>query len=405
MEKEMSRWRNPIILLSSLGMANIGDFIYLVAINLIVYQMTGSATAVAILWIIGPLTNILTKFWTGSYIDYRSKRKIMIQTYLFRGFFIMLIPLAPNIGFIYFLLMFLSIAKAFFGPASMTYTTMTVPIKMRKRFNAVRSFTSSSAFIIGPAIGGGLILVTSINTTLWLNGLFFIMAALLLIVLPNNEKIEKESIPSLTIAQVKKDFTTVTTFMSKNKYITFIYLGFIFIMVATFAMDAQEVVFTQQVIGLSEVEYSLLISITGIGSVTGGLLLSIFSSHFSLRYMIVIGIMMSSIGYLIYAFSWSFGSIVIGFMILGFFLVFLNAGITTFYQNNIPVDLMGRVTSIIQLFQSVAQIVLILAVGFLGDIFSLRVTIVGLASVMFVSSLIYTILVFKPPFSNVYNEK
>ena len=48
------------------------------------------------------------------------------------------------------------------------------------------------------------------------------------------------------------------------------------IMIFSFAMDAQEVVFTQQVIGLSEMEYSLLISITGIGSVVGAVLLSIF---------------------------------------------------------------------------------------------------------------------------------
>lgn len=73
-------WKHPIILLFSIGIANIGDFIYLVAINIIVYQLTGSAAAVAGLWIIGPLTNIVTKFWTGSFIDYRSKRRVMIKS-------------------------------------------------------------------------------------------------------------------------------------------------------------------------------------------------------------------------------------------------------------------------------------------------------------------------------------
>src|SRR5699024_8106556 len=107
-----------------------------------------------------------------------------------------------------------------------------------------------------------------------------------------------------------------------NKYVSFIYLGFIIVMFFIFSMDAQEIVFTQQVIGLSEMDYSLLISITGIGSVLGVILLSLFSNYFSLRYMIVIGIMMEATGYLIYAFSWSFASIVVGFIILGFFLVF-----------------------------------------------------------------------------------
>ena len=49
-------WRDPTLLLSSIGISSIGDFIYLVAINIIVYQLTGSAAAVAGLWIVGPLT-------------------------------------------------------------------------------------------------------------------------------------------------------------------------------------------------------------------------------------------------------------------------------------------------------------------------------------------------------------
>lgn len=106
--------------------------------------------------------------------------------------------------------------------------------------------------------------------------------------------------------------------------------------------------------------------------------------------MIVVGLFMMTIGYVIYAFSWSFASIVAGFVILGFFNVFINAGMMTFYQNNVPVEVMGRVTSIFQLIQSVIQVVFILAVGFAGDLVSLRVTIVSLSLVMLLSSLVFS---------------
>lgn len=405
LNKKFREWKDPAVLLTSLGIAGIGDFIYLVAINIIVYQMTGSAAAVAGLWIIGPIVNILTKFWTGSFIDYRSKKKVIITTYLLRAGFIALIPFAPNIVIIYIILVFLSVAKSFFGPSSVTYTTILVPKSKRKRFNAIRSVTSSGAFIIGPAIGGTLILLTSIQTTLWINAIFFVIAASLLVLLPEKEEIDNEAIPSLTLAQVLSDFTVVTQFISKNKYIAFIYLGFIGVMIFSFAMDAQEVVFTQQVIGLSEVDYSLLISITGIGSVSGGILLSVFSSKFSLRLMIVLGVLMTAVGYVIYAFSWSFLSITVGFLILGFFNVFMNAGISTFYQNNIPISLMGRVTSIFQLLQSTIQVVFILAIGILADFISLRVTIVALAVVMFLSALVFSYYVMKPRKAEFYLEE
>src|SRR5690625_565043 len=181
MFKNSKGWKQPLILLSSIGISSIGDFIYLVAINIMVYQLTGSATAVAGLWIIGPLTNIVTKFWTGSFIDYRSKRKVMIATYIIRAVFISFIPLAPSMVVIYGILVVLSIAKAFYNPSSMTYVAIIVPKEKRKRFNSVRSFVSSGAFIIGPAIGGALILLTSVEATLWMNATFFLIAAICLL--------------------------------------------------------------------------------------------------------------------------------------------------------------------------------------------------------------------------------
>jgi MFS family permease len=404
MKNRLKGWKTLAILLSSIGIAGVGDFIYLVAINIIVYQLTGSAAAVAGLWIIGPLTNIITKFWTGSFIDYRSKRKVMIATYLLRAGFVFLIPFAPNMIVIYSILVCLSVAKSFFGPSSMTYVAMLVPKPKRKRFNAIRSFTSSGAFIVGPAVAGTLILLTSVDITLWINATLFIVAAALLTRLPDKETIDKEAIPKLTLKQVKSDFTVVIEFIAKNMYVSSIYMAFILVMLFSFAMDAQEVVFTQQVIGLSELEYSLLISITGIGSVVGAMILSVFSNKFSLRFMIVIGIVMTTVGYVIYAFSWSFTSIVTGFVILGFFNVFLNAGITTFYQNNVPTEVMGRVTSIFQLVQSGFQVMFILAIGITADIIPLRTTIVIASFAMLITSLIFSAAIFFPKKKKYYSE-
>lgn len=341
----------------------------------------------------------------GQFYRLPQQKNIIIATYLLRAGFIALIPFAPNIAGIYVILIFLSVAKSFFGPSSVTYTTMLVPKAKRKRFNSIRSVTASGAFIIGPAISGTLILLSSIHTTLWNNAVFFVIAALLLTVLPEKETIDRETIPSMTVAQVKSDFRVVTQFLSANKYIALIYLSFIGVMIFTFAMDAQEVVFTQKVIGLSEVDYSLLISITGIGSVIGGLLLSIFSSKVSLRLMIVLGVLMTSAGYLIYAFSWSFLSITVGFLILGFFNVFMNAGISTFYQNNTPVELMGRVTSIFQLIQSGVQVIFILGIGILADAISLRITIVALAVIMLLAAVIFSYFVLKPQKAEFYKEE
>ncbi|KIL49581.1 permease [Jeotgalibacillus soli] len=94
----------------------------------------------------------------------------------------------------------------------------------------------------------------------------------------------------------------------------------------TFATDTQEAVFTQSVVGLSEVQYSLLISITGIGAITAATTIAFFSKKLSIRFLFGSGLLMTAAGYLLYSFGTSFSMIAAGFVILGFFNSFANTG-------------------------------------------------------------------------------
>ncbi|WP_257959260.1 hypothetical protein [Bacillus sp. V3-13] len=105
---------------------------------------------------------------------------------------------------------------------------------------------------------------------------------------------------------------------------------------------------------------------------------------------------MVAIGYLIYSLSDSFLIVAIGFTTLGFFNAFSNTGFSTFYQNNIPIHLMGRMTSVVGVLQSAAQIIFLLLIGVLGDIFPLRYTIVILAGLNLLLSILVVILIAKP---------
>lgn len=69
MKKSLKSWRYPIILLSSIGISSIGDWIYFIALNLIVLNLTESALAVSGLYIVRALSTLFTNFWSGSLID------------------------------------------------------------------------------------------------------------------------------------------------------------------------------------------------------------------------------------------------------------------------------------------------------------------------------------------------
>jgi MFS family permease len=388
-----------------LGISTLGDFIYLVAINVLVLKLTGSAAAVAGLWIIGPIASMLTKFWSGSIIDRLNIRKIMIGTDIIRATLVAIIPFFSSIWLIYVCLFFLSVSKAFFEPAAITYITNVVPEKGRKQFNSFRSLITSSAFLIGPAISGALLLITSVNISIWINAFSFVISAIMVYLLPNVNTEIDVTVRKINLKILKSDWKEVFKFSHSNLFIVKVYFLAHFFMIVALGMDAQEVVFTQKVLNLSETDYGLLISLTGVGSILGATTVSMVAKKLSIRVLISLGYFMVSVGYLVYAFSFSFWSVAIGFMILGFFNSFSGAGFMTFYQNNVPIKMMGRISSIYGIFQSFLQVIFILLIGFTGDIIPVRYSIIAASTLMLVISIWQIKLVLMPSNSEYFSEE
>ncbi len=73
-------WRYPVILLFSIGISGVGNWVYFIALNLIVLNMTGSALAVSVLYIVRALSTVFTTIWSGTLIDRLNKKYLMNHT-------------------------------------------------------------------------------------------------------------------------------------------------------------------------------------------------------------------------------------------------------------------------------------------------------------------------------------
>lgn len=255
----------------------------------------------------------------------------MIGADLFRAIVVTMIPFLISVWPIYICLFFLSIAKAFFAPASMTYITMLIPREKRKKFNSFQSLITSGAVLVGPAVAGVLLVVSSAKTAIWINAISFLISAIILF-LHLDKKNETSSSDNLGFRVLWLDWQKVIKFIQTHKFIAMVYFLAQFVVIIALGMDGQEVVFTQKVLGLSESDYGLLVSIAGIGSVVGAATLSMMSKKLSIKAMIGTGVVMVAFGYLIYGFSFSFLSVAVGFILIGYFDTFTNAGSMTFFQ-------------------------------------------------------------------------
>ena len=377
------KWKFPFIYLCSVGIANIGGWIYLLAINLMVLEITGSALAVAALYIIKPITQLLVGPWAGSIIDRVSTKHIMVGLDVIRAILIFFIPFTDSILFIYILVFFIQMAGAIFEPASFTYMTLLLPENIRHRFNAILNFVHSGAFVTGPLIAGVLFMIGSLKEALFVNVVIFLLCAALALLLPRQMSTATFENSPITWLNIRNDWSLVVHFSKKAIPFFVLYMMFQMVMLLTAALDSLEVTFAKKVLHLSNTAYGSLVTIAGIGFLVGAICTNILVRFAPAKLLMSLGTLFLSVGYIIYSFSTTYLLASIGFFVLSFFLSISNTGFMTYIQSNIPTEMMGRISSIYEMLSSFIQIIIIAFFGFSSHWFSVKEVVIGGSILMF----------------------
>ena len=407
MKNLLKDWKYPLLLLSGVGIANLGAWIYLIALNVLVYHMGGSALAVATLYVIKPLAALFTNAWSGSMIDRLNKRKLMIHLDIYRALFIAILPLLPSLWIVYVFVFFISMASAIYEPTAMTYMTKLIPVEQRQRFNSLRSLIGSGAFLIGPAIAGVLLIASTPEIAIYINAIAFLLSGFITLLLPNLDKKEASDTTSntLSLTVLKKDWNTVINFSRKHVYVVCVYFLFQSMFVLATATDSLELSFAKEVLLLTDSEYGFLVSIAGAGFILGAITNTILSKKLAPSLLIGIGSLFIAIGYLIYAFSNVFLIAAIGFFMLSFSMAYANTGFYTFYQNNIPVHMMGRIGSIYGLVIAIVTIFITILSGVATQFISIQLVVIVGSLVMLFITIVLCVFTLFPAQSKLYSTE
>ncbi|SFV01239.1 MFS transporter [Alicyclobacillus macrosporangiidus] len=392
--KRHRRWTT--ILLTGIGVSSIGDFVYLVALNVFVLHTTGSAAAVAGLWVVGKVSALVVGPWAGSVTDRFSHRRQLIVAELLRAGLVGLLATLQQVAGIYLVLFLLGVCGTFFNNAFLPYQTQLVPPEHRKRVNALASTLRSGAFIVGPAVAGVMLQAGSATAALWVDAASFLVSAVTLLALPDFGRAAGTSGGSGAWSALRRDWGAAMQFLKDNVLFTALFTCNALALLAASAADAQEVVFAEQALNLGAFGYGMMVTAAGVGFVTGSLLVSAIANRLRTEWLLGAGSVLSATGYLTYALAHGFWTAVTGLVVLGVFGSLSSVGFTTYMQHAVPVAWMGRINNVLGPVQQVLSIGFILAGGALTAHFGVRSAMVGMTIVMCAVSVGSLVLVSLP---------
>ncbi|MGM0828736.1 MAG: MFS transporter [Bacillota bacterium] len=378
----MRKWKYPLLLLAGIGISNVGGWIYLIALNLIVLDEWGSPLAVVILYILKPVAALLTNAWSGSLIDRVNKRNLMAGLDFFRGVLIGVLPFLSSSWWVYAFVLIINMGSAMFYPASMAYITNFIPRGNRQRFNALRGLIGSGAFLIGPGIAGLMFMMGTPTFALSMNAVALFLSGLVTLFLPKLEDGISVDTRDTKWEVIKGDWRVVWRFSRRTAYVMILYVLFSCMLVMTAAIDSLEAAFSKEVLHLSNSTYGFLVSIAGGGFVLGSILNTVLSHRLHHMHLMGVGSLGVSAGYLMYSLSNGFLLAAIGFAVLSFALAFATTGFETFYQEHIPAEIMGRVGSIYGLLEGVLVILSTVLIGVGAEVVSIRFVVAAGSMIM-----------------------
>jgi MFS family permease len=186
------RYYNARLFFSGLAVSNVGTWLQMTAMSLLVYRLTGEATTVGVTLALQMLPMLLLGAWAGVIADGRDRRTMAIVTQsalAAQALVLGAIDLAgwANLPVVYALSLVLGVVNAFDNPARRGLVTELVPTVDIPNATSLNTAVMTGSRIFGPALAG--VLVSAVGTA-WcfiLNGVTFLAIIFSLVAIGRDE--------------------------------------------------------------------------------------------------------------------------------------------------------------------------------------------------------------------------
>lgn len=367
--------RDLQLLFSAQVVSSFGNWLYIVALLVLVYDLTQSATLVGVLTFVRLLPYGFFTPFTGILADRWDRKKLMIAADLGRGLCMLGLMLvhSPATLWLAFPLVFLnSSLTSLFGPAARSV----LPSVLRNEDDLVKANTlwtqvDGLSFVVGPFLGSLLLLLGQAQLAFLINGLTFFASAFTLFFVrvpprTSSPRAQEEGWLAENLAGFRFLFRqnegVLAAFTVANASVSFVGGGF-WILILVMAAET---------FGMGSEGTGFLNSAYGVGGVLGGFVVGVLIARLRLHWTFIWFTLLGHSVIVLFGLSPAGFAPIALLVLIGMTDVFSDISATTVIQTGTPDDLLGRVFGAYEWALASAMLVGSLIVGPLVDLFGAR---------------------------------
>ncbi|WP_324282041.1 MFS transporter [Cyanobacterium aponinum UTEX 3222] len=272
----------------------IGDALTWLGLALLAFELAKEESGVILS---GALTLRVTAFVVlspiaGAIADRFDRKKIMVITHLARMMIVCLLPFVTKSWQIYVIVLGLNVFYAFFTP---TYTA-TIPLVTGKeeyqKAIALSSATYQLLGVLGPGLAGSIAVFVGTRQVFFLDGITFLIAAILIITLPGELMVNQSTDNVKTVTKTLKDIKIGTFSLFTDPQIRYALLMQLVAAISGAGILVNTVGYVQGNLGLGKVEYGWVMATFGMGATIASVALGNINRKYSQTKLITFGAIM-----------------------------------------------------------------------------------------------------------------
>lgn len=322
----------------------VGDALTWLGLALLAFELAGENAG---LILSGALTLRVAAYvvlspLAGAIADRVDRKRIMVITHLARMVIVCLLPFVTQIWHIYAIVLALNLFSAFFTP---TYTATIPLIATQEEYPtaiALSSATYQLLGVLGPGLAGSIAAFVGIRQVFFLDGITFLITAILVITLPGQLMVAQQPQEVRTFRRTLQDIRMGTTCLLSDPPIRYALAMQLVAAIAGAAILVNTVGYVQGTLQLGKLEYGWVMAAFGLGATLASI--SLGTVNPGQKQTVLTGLGAALITLALLPANWaSLSGLLLLWAVAGVGQTLVNVPTQTLIADRVDVDIQGRV--------------------------------------------------------------